>query len=371
MKALQLLTKARAGLVLSSPFFASIALHLKLKEDLECETAYTDTVVLGYNPEFIERLTLSEVKAIICHEVLHVAMLHAFRKQGRIHKQWNMACDYAINPLILSGQYQLPAGALLDLRYQNLEAEIIYAMLSEEDEPQKDDLMIGDVREYQVQEDKEGYSIPVAQQQQNWKVKIAQAITAAKAAGKIPSGLELVVSEILQPKLCWEEILSRFVTENSRDDYSWKQPNRRYLYAGMYLPGINTPSLGTIAVIIDTSGSINQSELDRFSSELKSILSSYPSTKIEVIYVDSDVVHTETLDIYDFDLHAQGGGGTDFRPGFEYIEAVGIDPSCVLYFTDGYCNSFPPPPDYPTLWIITDYARFNPPFGEVVNIMGS
>jgi len=39
-----------------------------------------------------------------------------------------------------------------------------------------------------------------------------------------------------------------------------------------------------------------------------------------VIYVDSKVAGVEDIDIYDFQLHAKGGGGTDFRPGFEYIE---------------------------------------------------
>jgi predicted metal-dependent peptidase len=43
-------------------------------------------------------------------------------------------------------------------------------------------------------------------------------------------------------------------------------------------------------------------------------------------------------------------------------------PSCVIYFTDGYCDSFPEPPDYPTLWILTDKANFQPPFGEVIHI---
>jgi len=62
------------------------------------------------------------------------------------------------------------------------------------------------------------------------------------------------------------------------------------------------------------------------------------------------------------------GGGTDFKPGFEYIEKEAVMPSCVIYFTDGWCDSFPEAPDYPTLWISTDKANFTPPFGEVINL---
>ena len=122
-------------------------------------------------------------------------------------------------------------------------------------------------------------------------------------------------------------------------------------------------------MIIDTSGSIDQKELDMFAAELRSILTSYPETTIEVIYVDSKVAATQTVDVNNLDLKAKGGGGTDFRPGYKYIEDNDINPVCVLYFTDGYCWSFPEKePDYPTLWLISSTCKFNPPFGEVIRI---
>ena len=105
-----------------------------------------------------------------------------------------------------------------------------------------------------------------------------------------------------------------------------------------------------------------------FAAELHAVLLIYPGTEIKVIYVDAAVANVEDLSINDFNLHAKGGGGTDFKPGFEYIEKEGIMPSCALYFTDGYCNSFPEEPDFPTLWLLTDKANFTPPFGEVIRI---
>jgi len=130
---------------------------------------------------------------------------------------------------------------------------------------------------------------------------------------------------------------------------------------------LNVPTLGIIAVIIDTSGSVSQKELDTFASKLQLILSIYPGTEIKVIYVDTKVATVERIDIYDFQLHAKGGGGTDFKPGFEYIEEKQIMPACVVYFTDGWCSSFPDQePEYPTLWISTDKTNFVPPFGEVI-----
>jgi len=371
------LTKARAGLVLSSPFFASIALHLKLLEDKGCPTAYTDSVVLGYNPDYIDKLSLSEVKALICHEVLHIAMLHPFRRNNRHKFKWNAACDYAINPIVKNAGFSLPKGALLDDSYKDMEAEIIYSQLPDPLKLPAASVMLGEVRDYKQDKGQNksksktrsgNYANTRAQQEKNWKIAIARATAIAKAQGRLPANLDRKIEEILQPKLPWKEILARFITENARNDYTWKQPNKRYLYAGLYLPGLNVPTLGTIAVIIDTSGSISQNELNIFASELHAILSIYPGTEIKVIYVDTQVANVETIDINDFQLHARGGGGTDFKPGFAYLEKENILPSCVIYFTDGYCNSFPEPPDYPTLWILTDKANFQPSFGEVIRM---
>lgn len=77
---------------------------------------------------------------------------------------------------------------------------------------------------------------------------------------------------------------------------------------------------------------------------------------------------TETLDINSLELHAKGGEGTDFKPGFEYIEKEQLMPSCAIYFTDGWCMSFPEPPEYPVLWILTTDTKFSPPFGEVIKM---
>lgn len=54
--------------------------------------------------------------------------------------------------------------------------------------------------------------------------------------------------------------------------------------------------------------------------------------------------------------------------GFEYIIREQIMTGCAIYFTDGWCRSFPDIPDYPVLWILTTDTRFEPPFGEVIRL---
>ncbi len=71
-------------------------------------------------------------------------------------------------------------------------------------------------------------------------------------------------------------------------------------------------------------------------------------TKIHVIYCDSDVVNVEVFTREDLplDLHPRGGGGTDFRPVFEWIEENGMDPACMVYLTDLCCTLYPDEPPH-------------------------
>jgi predicted metal-dependent peptidase len=72
--------------------------------------------------------------------------------------------------------------------------------------------------------------------------------------------------------------------------------------------------------------------------------------------VSGDTVH----------LEPKGGGGTDFKPVFAWVEENGVLPQCLIYLTDLCCNSFPDVPEYPVLWV-TD-SRRTAPFGETVQI---
>ena len=53
-------------------------------------------------------------------------------------------------------------------------------------------------------------------------------------------------------------------------------------------------------------------------------------------------------------------------PPFKWVEENGIQPKCLIYLTDLRCNSFPPAPAYPVLWV-TD-SRKTAPFGETLGI---
>src|SRR5688572_18425832 len=128
--------KAKVSVVLDNPFFATLLMRKKFVEDATIETACVAGQTISYNPEWFMSLPHEEMKGVICHEALHTAFLHHTRREGRDPKKWNMACDYAINGIILNAGMALPASRLYDSKYDNMSAEDIYKQLPQD---KKDD----------------------------------------------------------------------------------------------------------------------------------------------------------------------------------------------------------------------------------------
>jgi predicted metal-dependent peptidase len=75
---------------------------------------------------FVETLNAAELAGVLAHEVMHPALQHHTRRGDRDQKRWNMACDYAINPLLLDAGLTLPKDVLIEYRFCGMSAERIY-----------------------------------------------------------------------------------------------------------------------------------------------------------------------------------------------------------------------------------------------------
>ena len=402
LKADKMIEKARAGLVLDEPFFASLALRLTLKEDPRCPTGWTDGKSLGYNPKWVEGLTLPQVKGFLAHEVEHIAFLHHTRRGERDHKKWNVAGDHVINLMLDDNKFDLPPNGLMDRQYRDMSTDAVFAKLPDQPEGgggkggeggsgeggsgeggsgegegqdgSGDPGECGEVRDAPGKDGQAATPSEMAQAEQETKIAVTQAAQAAKVQGKLPAGIERIVKDLLAAKVDWREILRRFVMSHAKNDYSWTPPNRRYVHQGLYLPSLRSDELGPVVILDDTSGSMDQEAHQRCASEISGVLEAY-DTSVYVVYVDTRVAGYEVFKREDLPLviNSKGGGGTDFRPGFEWIREQGIDPSCVIYMTDLECSSYPSEPGYPVLWahISGGYGRereYKVPFGEVVKV---
>jgi len=112
------LAAARARLILDKPFLGALALRLPMvpaKKDW-CPTTATDARTFYFNPEYIAALSLPETQFVLAHEALHCALSHFARRQHRIKHKWDLACDFAINPLLVDDGLKPPPNSLLVTR---------------------------------------------------------------------------------------------------------------------------------------------------------------------------------------------------------------------------------------------------------------
>ena len=92
-------------------------------------------------------------------------------------------------------------------------------------------------------------------------------------------------------------------------------------------------------------------------------MQNFPAVKIELLIVDAKVhAHYTFVGGEKMDFALKGGGGTDYRPVFDYISANMPMNTMLLYFTDG--DGFFPKygPNYEVLWALSRKAKV--PFGR-------
>jgi predicted metal-dependent peptidase len=133
------------------------------------------------------------------------------------------------------------------------------------------------------------------------------------------------------------------------------------------LPSVERQGVGEIVIAVDTSGSIGKLELEQFAGEISAISEEAQPEAIHVVYCDAAVQCAQQFGPSEpVRLEPRGGGGTDFRPAFEWVGENNIAPVCFIYLTDLCCHSYPEAPGYPVLWV-TD-SRRTMPFGETLRI---
>lgn len=413
--AAKLMTKARTSLVLTQPFFGALSLRLRLVEDPGIPTCTVDGKRLRYNPTFVQGLPFPELVGVVAHEVMHCALGHHARRQGRDPYLWNVACDYAINPLILAAGLQLPAQVLDGSPYAGKSCEEIFVAIAgrgrrrqarvkpddDQQQPQQpddtsdaqgappdvdasgDDLSlpddaftddVGACGSISDPTDEQGRALSqpdVIREQQEWVVAGAQAVAVAKRAGNVPGSVVELFDQLREPHVDWREQLRRFVSATAKQDYRWTPPNRRHVSAGIYLPSVVNEGIGEIVFAIDTSASMDSDALQCALDEFNAILQDVEPERVHVVQCDTQINHTAEFTAHDYPIkiEAHGRGGTRFRPVFEWIEQQEIIPAAVIYFTDLGSYDFGAEPDYPVLWATANACGTVAPWGEVITVL--
>ena len=412
------LAAARTRLILDKPFLGSLVMHLPLKaaDPKWCETTATDARHFYYNPGYINRLTLEQTQFVLAHEAMHCALSHFARRNHRQKHRWDVACDYAVNMILDDERMAGPEDALMSAAYRGLTAEEIYPLLHEDPpektqdmhlfdnetsddggdgDPQPQQQDAGDGRGDQSEQD-EGESRGGRPQQQEgegsqpqqagdvqdapppppmdpdkldeqWKSRLAAAATAARQAGKLSESLMRFVDDLLSPQLPWRALLARYMMNAARDDYSFQRTSRRE--GDALMPRLYSQSV-KVVLALDTSGSVTREELQEFLTEVDA-LKAQVRADVTLHACDDKLAEAgpwgyamwEPLVLPE---EIAGGGGTDFRPVFDWLEADRLSPDLLVYFTDAE-GAFPAkPPHFPVIWLVKGKAPV--PFGERIQL---
>lgn len=351
------------------------------KIDDNVPTACTNGRDEIYGRAFVDSLSDAEFRFLVLHECYHKMYKHLTTWQHLHDKnpqRANHACDYVINLKLAetdagkANWIKLPEGGLIDTKYQGMDSQQVFNLLEEEGNEGGggggggnpfDDHDWDGARELTEEEAKD-----LAQQ-------IDQAIRqGAVLAGKVGSGGNRDIGELLQTKQDWREILRDFVTTTcAGKDYStWKRPNRRYIGMDMLMPSSISESVGEIVVAIDTSGSIGGEELNSFLAEIVGICDQVKPSKVRLLYWDTAVCGEEVYLEHEYanlvqSTKPKGGGGTDPCCVPQFMNEHGIKPEAVVMLTDGYVGSWGNW-SVPVLWCILNNKSACPDVGKAVHI---
>lgn len=409
------LAAARTRLILDKPFLGALVLRLPMIEAGSwCRTTATDMKSFYYNPDYINKLSLSQTEFVLAHEALHCALTHFVRRGHRIQRKWDLACDFAINPILMNDGLQPPAEAVVLNQFENMSAEEIYPCLDDSldnetldqhlydnnadgsqngqsSEPPPDEApqdkqdkpagnggaqpkepnpQDGDGRgkpQPQPQQSESGSKAGDKQDQppvpltahereelaQKWQQYLASAAQQAQQAGKLGGGMARLVDAWLEPKLPWRSLLAHYFFDQARNDYNYMRPSRRE--GEMILPSLKS-SQCDLVVAIDTSGSVGEAELSEFLSEINAIKGALP-VRITLLACDAKLAEDapwvfEPWEEFSLPRSFQGGGGTNFAPVFDWVENANLRPDALVYFTDADADFPPNAPPYPVIWLV-------------------
>ena len=220
------------------------------------------------------------------------------------------------------------------------------------------------------------------QKEEEWKKKAKQVRENMDAEGKKGSsaagGLDQMLTFSVRRRRTYHELLRHFAVEREECRIDPDSFDYGYYCFGLEHYG-NMPlieeneytdsrKVRDFVIAIDTSASVADGQMARFLKETADVLLGgnlyFKKGRIHILLADtqvrSDTVLTSAEEMKDYasGFHIQGGGGTDFRPVFTYVEKLlnqgdMRDLKGLIYFTDGLGTYPKTPTPYETAFVFS------------------
>ena len=381
-----------ARLLMDEPFFAALSRRIDKRATTAIPTAGVKvdkdrgTFVMLYNPEFFEGLTDKQKLGVLKHEFYHLVFEHVTGRlpEAGMSKLWNVATDLAINSHLQGelpdmccmpgeGPFEdMPIGKSAEWYFNKLKDE------QDKDEGEGDEgegngesgdgdgssggRDFGDsFDDHSGWEEGQGDNTmnEIAKERLKEAVKkAAEEASRANSWGSVSRQTRQEIMERITPKVDWKKVLRYFVktTQRSNRSSTVKRLNKRYRYIH---PGKKVNRVARIGIYIDQSGSVSDSMLAAFYSELDKLAA---LAEFTVVPFDDEVI---TDKVYTWKKGERrkwervACGGTNFDPPTDHCNANGFDGMIVL--TDlmapkpKNCNA-------QRMWMTTTYYAQRPYF---------
>lgn len=360
------LQAARLKLAKERPYLASALWTLQPVEFKKGTMAVDMYWRLYYNPKYIDKLTIDEFSGALYHEICHLLRQHNQRMKNFPKNIANIAADIEVNNDLIDEGVTLPKG-IITPRDFNLPEKLLAEEYA--------NLLMQNKNQQQMQQQNQNFPLPgggrcgscATGQLEDWELpegtgeqpgiseseaelirrNVAVAIQqASMQRGDVPAHLKRWAEKKLKPKVNWRKELATAIKNTISNvagciDYSYSKPSRRP-YKDIIMPSLRQPSI-SVAVVVDTSGSVSDNMLSQALAEIDGILKSVGlKNGVHYIACDAEVhVSKKITDIKQAEL--EGGGGTDMGVGIKAAMSLKPRPNVCIVLTDGYT----PWPDTP------------------------
>lgn len=164
---------------------------------------------------------------------------------------------------------------------------------------------------------------------------------ATHGRGSVPGDVARWADDVLAPpKVDWRRELASAIragvrTHNGCTDYTYARRSRRQGAIEHRLPA-TIAHRPTVAVVIDTSGSIGDAELRVALAEVRGIIRALGGDTVELVACDTRAqARGRVSSLYQARKLLAGGGGTDMWAGIQAALSARPRPSVVVVLTDG------------------------------------
>jgi len=339
------------------------SLKIEMKDDLPTlARVFEDRMELH-----IERFPLlnqAQQTTVLLHELWHIALLHIPRGIGKYSNVWNRACDVRINNDLIKAGHSMPEG------------KDEWVSDPDVDEPTK--LSEEELYELYLQEtSEEERGSPNSlddstQEEHNQHIALAQRALlncSGSTQDDVTASIRKHIDSLTHKPLPWYQILYEHLQDSLVYEVTWTRPNRRYLALDVYLPARERlpNSIEHLAIYIDTSGSVSDSDVAIFTREIKSIVDTLAINRCSIHSFNTSIEQSFELQDDPELNELMGYGGTNLQCAVDHM--VTINPDVAVVFSD--LDDTPPESIEglpPIFWVKTptQWPCCTPTFGKVI-----